>query len=132
MSAGLELLKLPAVQISAGAAVAIGLTITAMRIFRKGVSVEELERQRRLLVNQRGRIGDGLISDICDGTIFFNYSIHGVDYQATQSVEALGELIPMEPQRIIGPVMLKYLPRNPANSIVVCEKWSGLRKPPSL
>jgi len=131
MSAGLELLKLPAVQISAGAAVAIALTITAMRIFRKGASVEELERQRRLLVNQRGRIGDGLISDIRDGTIFFSYSIHGVDYQATQSVESLGELIPMEPQRIIGPVMLKYLPRNPANSIVVCEKWSGLRKPPS-
>ncbi|HEX6546127.1 MAG TPA: hypothetical protein VF023_07460 [Bryobacteraceae bacterium] len=131
MAAGLELLKVPAVQISAGAAVAIGLAVTAMRFFRKGVNAEELERQRRLLVNQRGRIGDGLISDIRDGTIYFNYSIHGVDYQATQSVASLGDLIPAEPQRIIGPVMLKYLPRNPANSIVVCETWSGLRKPPS-
>jgi hypothetical protein len=131
MAAGLELLKLPAVQISAGAAVAIWLAVTTIRFFRKGVSAEELERQRRLLVNQRGRIGDGLISDIHDGTIYFSYSIHGVDYQATQSVASLGDLIPAEPQRIIGPVMLKYLPRNPANSIVVCETWSGLRKPPS-
>jgi hypothetical protein len=131
MAAGFELLKLPAVQISAGAAVAVGLTMTAMRVFRKGASAEELERQRRLLVNQRGRIGDGLVSDIRDGVIYFSYSIHGVDYQATQSVASLGDVIPEEPQRIIGPVMLKYLPRNPANSIVVCEKWSGLRKTPS-
>ena len=130
MAAGLELLKLPAVQISAAAVVAIGLTVSALRLFRKRVTAEELEHQRRLLVNQRGRIGDGLISDIRDGTIYFSYSIHGVDYQATQSVVSLGDLIPAEPQRIIGPVMLKYLPRNPANSIVVCEKWSGLRKPP--
>lgn len=131
MAAGFELLRAPAVQISAGAAVVIGLVFTAMRIFRKRVSDEEQERQRRLLVNQRGRIGDGLISDIRDEVIYFSYSIHGVDYQATQSVASLGDLIPAEPQRVIGPVMLKYLSRNPANSIVICEKWSGLRKPPS-
>jgi hypothetical protein len=27
----------------------------------------------------------------------------------------------------LGPVSVKYDPRNPANSIVVSEEWSGLR-----
>ena len=26
-----------------------------------------------------------------------------------------------------GPATVKYSPRNPANSIVICEEWSGLR-----
>jgi hypothetical protein len=28
---------------------------------------------------------------------------------------------------LIGPASLKYAPRNPANSILICERWSGLR-----
>ena len=27
----------------------------------------------------------------------------------------------------VGPVSVKYDPRNPANSILVAEQWSGLR-----
>jgi len=37
------------------------------------------------------------------------------------------QLMPPGPQRLIGAVTLKYSPRNAANSIVVCEEWSGLR-----
>jgi hypothetical protein len=29
---------------------------------------------------------------------------------------------------MIGPVSVKYDPRNPANSIVISEQWNGLRK----
>jgi hypothetical protein len=28
---------------------------------------------------------------------------------------------------LAGPAIVKYIPRNPANSIVICEEWSGLR-----
>ena len=29
---------------------------------------------------------------------------------------------------LVGPVTLKYSTRNPANSIIICEEWSGLRQ----
>ena len=35
--------------------------------------------------------------------------------------------LPAEPDRLIGVVSLKYSPKNPANSILICEEWSGLR-----
>jgi hypothetical protein len=27
---------------------------------------------------------------------------------------------------LLGPALVKFDPRNPANSIVICEEWSGL------
>lgn len=128
MTAGLHLLTLRAVQFAI-AGVVIAAAIAIARRFRKRPEQEEVERQRRILVNQSGRIADGVISDINEDTIYFTYCVHGVDYQATQFVGSISELIPPEPHRLIGPVTVKYLSRNPANSIVVCEKWSGLRKP---
>jgi hypothetical protein len=53
--------------------------------------------------------------------------VHGVVYEGSQDVSQLRGQIPAEPQRLIGPASLKYQPRNPANSIIVCEEWSGLR-----
>jgi hypothetical protein len=129
MMAGLQFLKLPAVEVGA-VLVAAAIVTVAVRSFRKNPAPEEVERERRLLVNLRGRIGDGVISDIQDDIIYFTYCVHGVDYQASQNVATLHELLPAEPHRIIGPVSLKYLLRNPANSIILCEKWSGLRQPP--
>jgi hypothetical protein len=36
-------------------------------------------------------------------------------------------LLPRDPGRLIGPASVKYEPANPANSIVLCEGWSGLK-----
>jgi hypothetical protein len=117
---------MPAVQI--GAVVLLACVVALIfRSLRNRLDPAELESQRRDLVNRQGRIGDGVITDIHDDMIFFSYAVHGVDYQATQDITALQELIPTEAHRVIGPVTLKYLSRNPANSIVLCEKWSGLR-----
>lgn len=127
MAPGLELLKLPAVQVTALLVFVLGAFLI-VRAFRKRTTPEEIERQRRLQVNLHGRIADGIISDIQDDTILFSYSVHGVEYQATQFVASLQELMPVEPHRVIGPVTIKYLSQNPANSIVLCEQWSGLRK----
>jgi hypothetical protein len=35
--------------------------------------------------------------------------------------------VPADASLIFGQVTLKYLPRDPGNSILVCESWSGLR-----
>jgi hypothetical protein len=50
-----------------------------------------------------------------------------VAYSTGQDISELRELLPADPERLIGPVTLKYSPKNPANSIVLCERWSGLR-----
>ena len=88
---------------------------------------KDKEKRRRLQVNQQGRLGDATITEVHESTIFYEYSVRGVLYTASQDVAKLREQIPTDLERLIGPVSLKYSPRNPANSIILCEEWSGLR-----
>jgi hypothetical protein len=88
---------------------------------------EEKERRRRIEVSSTGRLGDAEITDVQGNSLFYSYSVRGVAYTAAQDISRLKNLLPDQPERLIGPVMLKYAPGNPANSIVVCEDWSGLR-----
>jgi len=88
---------------------------------------KDKEKRRRLQVNQVGRLGDATITEVQENTIFYEYSVRGVLYTASQDVAQLREQTPVELERLIGPVMLKYSPQNPANSIILCEEWSGLR-----
>ena len=88
---------------------------------------KDKEKRRRLQVNQQGRLGDATITEVHESTIFYEYSVRGVLYTASQDVTKLREQIPTDLERLIGPVSLKYSPRNPANSIILCEEWSGLR-----
>ncbi len=91
-------------------------------------SPAERERRRRLDVNARGRTGGATITDFRDGVVCYSYEIGGVEYNACQDVSALLALFPAEPRTLIGrPATLKYLASNPANSILICEDWSGLR-----
>ena len=107
------------------AALLIGLAIfIAMRVHG---TPEKRERRRRLNVNRLGRLGDALITEANDSVIYYSYSIRGVQYTASQDVSALREQLPAEPDRLIGIASLKYAPNNPANSILICEEWSGLR-----
>jgi hypothetical protein len=78
-------------------------------------------------VNRLGRLGDALITEATESVIYYTYSIRGVQYTASQDVTALREKLPAEPERLIGVASLKYAPKNPANSILICEEWSGLR-----
>ncbi len=96
-------------------------------VFRRRRNPQERERLRRLAVNERGRLADGYIFEASETTVFYSYSVRGVEYTASQDVSTLSASIPGETERLIGPVSLKYLTANPANSIVVCEHWSGLR-----
>jgi hypothetical protein len=102
--------------------------VAAVRVLlQRRISPERRERLRRQLINERGRLADGMVTDVAPGEIHYSYSVAGVEYRTAQDVSRLSELLPAETGRLIGPVTLKYLPRNPANSIVLCEGWSGLR-----
>ena len=57
--------------------------------------------------------------------IVYNYRIAGVTYECAQDVTTLAEYV--HGIRTDLPIQVRYLPQNPANSIIVAESWSGLR-----
>jgi hypothetical protein len=119
---------------SAGAQIAIlsglAVALTALAVWialRVHGTPEKRERRRRLAIHQQGRLAEALITEADDGTLYYSYSVGGVYYTASQDVSALGHLLPGDRNRLVGVSSLKYSPRNPANSILLCEEWSGLR-----
>ena len=100
-----------------------------LRIRRKPKDKEKL---RRMEVNTNGRLGDATITDISEDAIFYEYFVAGLTYTASQDISQLREMIPADSHRLIGrPASLKYSSQNPANSILLCEAWSGLRLGPA-
>jgi hypothetical protein len=88
---------------------------------------EKKELRRRLWVHSNGRLGDALLTEATDTTLYYSYTIHGVRYTTSQDISTLKELLPADPGRLVGVANIKYAVRNPANSILLCEQWSGLR-----
>jgi hypothetical protein len=111
-----------------GALAAILIAIIA-RIALQGLrrNPEKRERRRRLHVNGTGRLGDALITEVSEKLVYYTYSVHGVHYSASQDIAALRGKLPPELGPTVGLASIKYSERNPANSILVCEEWSGLR-----
>ena len=107
-------------------AVLLGLGFYFLSRIRR--NPKDKEKRRRLQVNEQGRIADATITEVYESTIFYEYSVRGVLYTASQDVAQLREQTPSDLDRLIGPVTLKYSPQNPANSIILCEEWSGLRR----
>lgn len=121
----------PGAQLAVLGALAIVVIAVGARLLIKMVrrNPEKRERRRRLLVNREGRLGDALITEASGSMLYYTYSVRGVQYEASQDVATLRERLPAEPERLVGLANLKYSPKNPANSILVCEDWSGLRAP---
>jgi hypothetical protein len=98
-------------------------------------SAEEIERRRREELALNGRITDGVILDArtlanedsispTPEVLVYSYSLAGLTYNCAQDVSAL-------PDQVLGfridqPVQVRYDPRNPGNSIIVSETWTGL------
>ena len=119
-----------------------GLAVTAAAVAgvtsylkrRSRPSADELERERRHTLSTTGRIVDGSITetqwlpglpDLVPHTLIYRYRIAGVTYECAQDVSPLSEHV--RDVRIDLPVQVRFDPRNPGNSIVVSETWSGLR-----
>lgn len=116
--------ELAGLALLAGVSVVVGyFVLTSYRI-----PPARQERARRLALNRRGRVGDGMILEVYDRRIYYTYAINGVSYTTSQDISGLDEFLPDRPEQMVGPVWLKYSTQNPANSIVVCEQWSGIRR----
>ncbi len=115
---------------------------------------EEIERRRRLHVNQVGRIAEGRVTELIQTSasdsgkrskkgflsggngsvaapadrqmVCYTYSISGVTYETAQDVTGLEERVHLT--RIVAgqPASVKYDPSNPSNSILVADDWSGI------
>jgi hypothetical protein len=96
---------------------------------RSRISPEEAERRRRAALHATGKMGDATLLDMRENLLFYSYDVRGVEYIATQDVSALRAMLPSDPTAVNTVVFVKYDPRNPANSIILCEDWSGLRTP---
>ena len=117
------------VEIAVLCGLSAGLVALAIYVAsRAKANPEKKEQKRRLSVNRLGRLGDATIIEASETAIYYSYSVRGVQYEASQDISALRERLPVEPDRLIGAIAsLKYAPQNPANSILLCEEWSGLR-----
>ncbi len=113
------------------ACIAGGAALLAMwRAVRSRLSPEKREQRRRLDINLNGRLGDALLTECHEDTLYYTYDVRGVHYTASQDISTLREQLPDAPERLGGMVNMKYAAQNPANSILVCEEWSGLRAAP--
>jgi hypothetical protein len=119
-------------------AVGLGAAFAAYLIVgRKKKSSAEIERERRDWLNQIGRITDGTVIDVQEivpnghavaTMLIFQYDVGGVSYEASQDVTHLRQWINLHSCRLGLPTSVRYDPHNPGNSIVVSEKWMGLRQ----
>lgn len=89
------------------------------------ITAEERERRRRAMLVAHGKMGDATLTEYHDNYLFYAYLVRGVEYTASQDVSTLLERVPSD-LSVLSAVSVRYDPRNPANSIVVDEKWSGL------
>lgn len=101
--------------------------MTTWLIPGRRITPQERERRRRSIVNAKGRLGSAIITDFHDGIVCYSYWVGGVEYVACQDVSMLVDCLPPDPATLISrPATVKFLPRNPANSIVLSGEWSGL------
>jgi hypothetical protein len=115
----------------AGSAVAIAGAGIALRAYlRSRANPLEVERRRRAALAATGKLGDATLVDARDGVLIYSYDVHAVTYTASQDVSDIAERLPTDGDGIFGPVLVKYDPKNPANSIVLSEDWGGFRITP--
>lgn len=115
-----------------------GAAALASLLRSKKKSPEDLERERRGRIHEIGRITDGTVIDTqeIDGDengygqaqlLIYTYDVGGVAYEASQDITTLRQWVDLHQCRIGLPASIKYDPKSPGNSIVICEGWSGLR-----
>jgi len=124
-------------EIAIGLLLVVALVVVVIWLLvRKRPTAEEMERARRLFLAQSGRLVDGMLLDMCevdaeDGRtlimLLFSYRIGGVDYECSQDITNMGEVIDPAVVRAGFPCTVRYQPGNPQNSIVIAEEWTGLR-----
>lgn len=124
-------------QIVAGVTTVAAVAALALwLVLRRRPTPEEIECARRKFLVQSGRLVDGMLLDLyevqgADGRmltfLLFNYRIAGVNYECSQEITAMRDIVDSGQVRAGFPCTVRYQPGNPHNSIVVAEGWTGLR-----
>lgn len=124
-------------EIAAGATLVAGVTGLAVWAWRrKRPTAQEIELARRTFLTQSGRLVDGTLLELAEvpeedgravNMLLYEYRIGGVDYVCSQDITDMSAVIPPDRVRAGFPCSVRYQPGNPQNSIVVAERWSGLR-----
>ena len=89
------------------------------------ITPEERERQRRAHLVASGKMGDATLTEMQGDFLVYAYIVRGVEYTASQDVSQLKEQVPADLASLTS-VLVRYEAKNPANSIVIAEQWSGL------
>jgi hypothetical protein len=122
------------------ALILVAVAVLALAYFllrRKPKTAEDLERERRAWLDRIGRITDGTVIDVQEmpGSsarpstfLIYQYDVAGVSYEASQDVTYLRQFINLHSCRLGLPTSVRFDPQNPGNSIVVSERWMGLRQ----
>jgi len=98
---------------------------------RSRITPEERERRRCARLVAAGKITDAMLVEVGEALVFYSYSVGGMVYTASQDITRfLSD--PAVDFSGVSAMSVKYDPRNPANSIVLAEAWSGLRRLPRL
>jgi hypothetical protein len=116
----------------------VGALAAAYYLLRPKPKVgQELERERRVWLDQVGRITDGTVIDVQEipsedhrsaTVLIYQYDVAGVSYECSQDVTYLRPLINLHSCRLGLPTSVRYDPQNPGNSLVISERWMGLRQ----
>ncbi len=116
----------------------IGVGVASYALLRrKPKPANEAELERRTWLNTVGRITDGTVIDVQEITtaadrpatmLIYQYDVAGVSYEASQDVTYLRQWINLHSCRLGLPTSVKYDSRNPGNSMVIAEGWTGLRQ----
>jgi len=124
---------IPVLVASTAVPIAIGIAVWWALTHRK--SAEEIERERRNYLVRHGRIIDGTVLDWTEqpdtgdlGTLHYRYDISGVTYECAQDITYLKDSIEVDTSCLGMPVSVRYDSKNPANSIIIAETWSGLHQ----
>jgi hypothetical protein len=116
----------------------VGLAFVAVLLIGAGLRLflgsrltpAQRERRRRETIYRNGRMGDAYIVDVREAVLYYSYELRGVAYTTSQDVSDFRGRLPADSTLLLGPAAIKYLPGDPANSIVICEEWNGLRQAP--
>lgn len=120
----------------AAAAIPAAAGVAVWFAFRRRKSAEDLERERREHLVRHGRIIDGTVLDWTEqpgvtglGAVLYRYDIAGVTYECAQDVTCLKDSVQVDTSCLGMPASVRYDSKNPGNSIIVAETWTGLRPP---
>jgi hypothetical protein len=135
-----------------GVAAIAAVSMIAYAFLRPSEHPEDVERKRRLHLNQIGRIAEGQVVELVEHPaeapapkkafgqrarpiahngprhlVSYSYAISGVTYHTAQDITGLEGQIRFERLVTGQPASIKYDPSNPSDSILVADDWSGLR-----